>query len=69
VLSLFLCEVGCLVVGLVGLHPQTLEFVYVLNAGTVHEGTPFSHFSIFAPPTCFFWHFFYKIEIYDPNLA
>jgi hypothetical protein len=27
----------------------TLEFAYVLNVGTVHEGTPFSNFSIFAP--------------------
>ena len=56
------CEVGCLVVGLVGLHPRTLEFVYVLNAGIVHEGTPFSHFSIFAPLHALFGIFFTKLK-------
>jgi hypothetical protein len=31
-----------------------LEFTYVLNAGTLHDGTQFSDFSIFAPPHPFF---------------
>jgi hypothetical protein len=46
-----------------------LEFAYVLNVGTVHEGTPFSRFSIFASPTCFFGIFFYKIGIYNPDFC
>jgi hypothetical protein len=49
--------------------PRTLEFAYVLNEGTVHEGTPFSDFSIFAPLHTFFGIIFYKIGIYNPDLA
>jgi hypothetical protein len=41
-----------------GTCPRTLEFVYVLNADTVHEGTPFSNFPIFAPLHVFFGNFF-----------
>jgi hypothetical protein len=58
----------CSAVTLEALTP-TLEFVYVLNVGIVHEGTPFSDFLYFRSPTCSFWHFFYKIRIYDPHLV
>jgi hypothetical protein len=51
------------------LPAPTLEFTIVLNVSIVHEGTSFSNFSIFTPPTYFFWHFRNKIGIYDPNLA
>jgi hypothetical protein len=37
--------------------PQNLEFAYVLNAGTVHEGTPFSDFFIYASPYMLFLAF------------
>jgi hypothetical protein len=50
-------------VGTIGsLGTLTLEFAYVLNAGIVHEGTPFSDFSIFAPLHAFFGNFFPKLE-------
>jgi hypothetical protein len=29
--------------------PWTLEFAYVLNVGTIHDGAPFFDLSIFAP--------------------
>ena len=48
---------------------QTLEFAYVLNAGTVYKGAPFSDFSIFEPLHAFFGFFKYKIRIFDPNLV
>jgi hypothetical protein len=41
-------------------NPQTLDPTLVLNAGTVHRGTPLPDFPIFAPPTCFFWQFFFQ---------
>jgi hypothetical protein len=37
--------------------PPTLKLANILNAGTVHEGTPSSDFSIFDPIHAFFWHF------------
>jgi hypothetical protein len=46
----------------------TLQFAYVLNAGTVHEGTPFL-ISLFPPLYMLFLTFFYKIGIYDPDLV
>jgi hypothetical protein len=33
---------------------STLEFAYVLNAGTIHDETQLSDFSIFAPLHAFF---------------
>jgi hypothetical protein len=43
-------------------EPPTLKFVNILNAGTVHEGTPFSDFFIFDPLHAFFGIFFVKLE-------
>jgi hypothetical protein len=40
--------------------PRTLEFAYVLNAGTVHDGAPFYDFSIFASLHAFLGIFFIK---------
>jgi hypothetical protein len=40
----------------------TLKFANILNAGTVHEGTPSSDFSIFDPLHAFFGIYFAKLE-------
>jgi hypothetical protein len=45
----------------------TLKLTNILNAGTVHEGTPSSDFSIFDPYMLFL-AFFCKIGIYDRDL-
>jgi hypothetical protein len=39
------------------------------GTGTFHHKTPFSDFSIFSLLHTFFSIFFYKIRIYDPDLA
>jgi hypothetical protein len=52
-----------------GSRTQTLDLTLVLNAGTVHQGTPLPNFPIFAPLHAFFGNFFSKIGIYDPDLA
>jgi hypothetical protein len=49
--------------------PDSRMVSLVLNAGTVHQGTPLPDFPIFAPLHIFFWHFFSKIGIYDLDLA
>jgi hypothetical protein len=48
---------------------RTLKFAYFLNLGTVHEGTPFSDFSIFAPYMFILVKKKFKIGIYDPDFA
>jgi hypothetical protein len=40
----------------------TLSLATVLNAGIVHEGIPFSDFSVLAPLYTFFGIFFTKLE-------
>jgi hypothetical protein len=52
-----------------GRSAPTLEFAYILNAGTIHEGTSFCDFSILAPLHTFFGIFFYKIGVYDLDFA
>jgi hypothetical protein len=52
-----------------GITALTLEFVYVINAGTIYEGIPFSDFSIFILLYFFLAFFFYKIGVYDLDLA
>jgi hypothetical protein len=44
------------------LRAPTLEFAVILNARTIHEGTPLYDFSIFAPLHFFFGNFFAKLE-------
>jgi hypothetical protein len=43
---------------------RALDVSFVLNAGTVHQGTH-SLISLFLPPKCFFGNFFSKIGIYN----
>jgi hypothetical protein len=57
-----------LLLSFVHLHPRTLEPAYEVIAGTVHEGPHFL-ISLFSPPYMLFLAFFYKIGIYDPDLA
>ena len=51
------------------MEPWTLEFTYILNAGTVHERAPFSDFPIFTSLYVFFGISFYKIRIYNLDLV
>jgi hypothetical protein len=47
-------------------HPPTLaptlKLTNILNAGTIHKGTPSSDFSIFDPLHAFFGIFIAKLE-------
>jgi hypothetical protein len=46
-----------IIAGKVGVLPRTLDVSLVLNAGTVHQGTPLPDFPIFTPLHTLFWHF------------
>jgi hypothetical protein len=46
-----------------GAKAPTLNLAIILNAGTIHEGIPFSDFSIFAPI-----HFFFGIFLQNWSL-
>jgi hypothetical protein len=49
--------------------PPTLNLAIVLNASTIHKRTLYFDFSIFAPHYIFWGHFFYKIGVYNLDLA
>jgi hypothetical protein len=49
--------------------PPILNLPLVLNASTVHKGTPFSYLFIFALLHFFFGVSFYTIGVYNPDFA
>jgi hypothetical protein len=63
-LKIWLCQLEGVGWGGVGWGtvPPTLKLANILNAGTVHEGTPSSDFSIFDPYMLFLDFFFAKLE-------